>query len=181
MLAAARAQVEDPVGVADEVEVVLDDDEGGAAVEERLEDVEQGADVEGVEADRGLVEDEEGIGLGAAHFLGELQALGFAAGEVGGGFPKGEVAQAEVAEGLEALAEGLGVAEGLEGGLDVHGHELGEGVAVEADGVGGVGLVLFSYIKSFNYHVAFFIILLIGALVIAVDAITGWLRRELSR
>lgn len=48
-------------------------------------------------------------------------------------------------------------------------------------GGGGVGLVLFSYIKSFNYHVAFFIILLIGTLVIAVDAITGWLRRELSR
>lgn len=48
-------------------------------------------------------------------------------------------------------------------------------------GGGGIGLVLFSYIKSFNYHVAFFIILLIAALVIAVDWVTGRLRKELAQ
>ena len=47
-------------------------------------------------------------------------------------------------------------------------------------GGGGIGLVLFSYIKAFNYHVAFFIILLIAALVIAVDWMTGRLRKELA-
>lgn len=47
-------------------------------------------------------------------------------------------------------------------------------------GGGGIGLVLFSYIKAFNYHVAFFIILFIAALVIAVDWMTGRLRKELA-
>lgn len=48
-------------------------------------------------------------------------------------------------------------------------------------GGGGIGLVLFSYIKSFNYHIAFSIILLIAVMVILVDLITGYLRRELNK
>lgn len=48
-------------------------------------------------------------------------------------------------------------------------------------GGGGIGLVLFSYIKGFDYHIAFSIILLIAAMVIAVDLITGYLRRGLNR
>ena len=48
-------------------------------------------------------------------------------------------------------------------------------------GGGGIGLVLFSYIKSFDYHIAFSIILLIAAMVILVDLMTGYLRRELNR
>ncbi len=48
-------------------------------------------------------------------------------------------------------------------------------------GGGGVGLVLFSYIKGFQYHIAFSIILLIAVMVILVDAATGTLRRGLDR
>ena len=48
-------------------------------------------------------------------------------------------------------------------------------------GGGGVGLVLLSYIKSFKYDVACSVILLIAAMVIVVDLITGYLRRELSK
>ena len=48
-------------------------------------------------------------------------------------------------------------------------------------GGGGVGLVLFSYIKSFKYHIAFSIILLIAVMVIVVDLVTGYLRRELNK
>lgn len=48
-------------------------------------------------------------------------------------------------------------------------------------GGGGVGLVLFSYIKGFKYHTAFSIILLIAVMVIAVDLVTGHLRRELNK
>lgn len=40
-------------------------------------------------------------------------------------------------------------------------------------GGGGVGLTLFSYIKSFHYDVALSIILLIAAMLIVVDQITG--------
>lgn len=48
-------------------------------------------------------------------------------------------------------------------------------------GGGGVGMVLFSYIKGFKYHIAFSIILLIAVMVILVDRITGYLRRRLSQ
>ena len=45
----------------------------------------------------------------------------------------------------------------------------------------GVGLTLFSYIKSFRYDIALTIILLIAAMVIVVDQITGKLRKELLK
>ena len=48
-------------------------------------------------------------------------------------------------------------------------------------GGGGVGLTLFSYIKSFQYDIALSIILLVAAMVIVVDQITGKLRRELLK
>ena len=48
-------------------------------------------------------------------------------------------------------------------------------------GGGGVGLTLFSYIKSFQYDVALSIILLIAVMVIAGDQITNKLRKELLK
>lgn len=48
-------------------------------------------------------------------------------------------------------------------------------------GGGGVGLVLLSYIKSFKYDVACSVILLIAVMVILVDLLTGYLRRELAK
>lgn len=48
-------------------------------------------------------------------------------------------------------------------------------------GGGGIGMVLFSYIKSFNYNMASTIIIMIAIIVIAVDRITGFLRRELAK
>ena len=48
-------------------------------------------------------------------------------------------------------------------------------------GGGGVGLTLFSYIKSFQYDVALSIILLIAAMVIVVDMVTSKLRKELLK
>lgn len=48
-------------------------------------------------------------------------------------------------------------------------------------GGGGVGLTLFSYIKSFQYDIARSIILLVAVMVIVVDQITGKLRKELLK
>ena len=48
-------------------------------------------------------------------------------------------------------------------------------------GGGGVGLTLFSYIKSFHYDIALSIILLVAAMVIVVDQITDKLRKELLK
>ncbi|MGL4607746.1 MAG: ABC transporter permease subunit [Eubacteriaceae bacterium] len=46
-------------------------------------------------------------------------------------------------------------------------------------GGGGIGLVLFSYIKSFDYQTACGIILIIAGMVIAVDLLTGLLRKNI--
>lgn len=45
-------------------------------------------------------------------------------------------------------------------------------------GGGGVGLLLFSYIKGFRYDIACGIILIIALMVIAVDALTNYLRKK---
>ena len=48
-------------------------------------------------------------------------------------------------------------------------------------GGGGVGLTLFSYIKSFRYDIALSIILLVAAMVIVVDQSTARLRKEIMK
>ena len=48
-------------------------------------------------------------------------------------------------------------------------------------GGGGVGLTLFSYIKSFQYDIALSIILLVAVMVIVVDRVTGKLRKEILK
>lgn len=48
-------------------------------------------------------------------------------------------------------------------------------------GGGGVGMTLFSYIKGFQYDIALSIILLIAAMVIVVDQVTGKLRKEILK
>ena len=130
--AAFGAHVDDVVGVADDVEVVLDDDDGVAEVGEAVEDFEELADVVEVEAGGGLVEEIEGAaGLALAELAGELHALGFAAGERGGGLAEVDVAEAYVDEGLELLVDGGDVLEDGDGVFDGEVEDVGDGVAVE--------------------------------------------------
>ncbi len=55
-VAAFRAEVDDPVGGLDDVEVVFDDDDGVAAVAQPMQDFQQQFDVVEVQAGRRLVE-----------------------------------------------------------------------------------------------------------------------------
>ena len=59
--ASAGAHVDDVVGAADDVQVVLDDDYGGSLPDQVSKYVEQGLHVERMEADGGLVKDEDGV------------------------------------------------------------------------------------------------------------------------
>jgi hypothetical protein len=78
--AALGAEVDDPVGIADDVEIVLDDDNGVTEVREAVEDFEELADVVEMEAGGGLVEEIQGAaGLTFGELASELHALGFAA------------------------------------------------------------------------------------------------------
>ena len=97
-LAAFRAEINDPIGGLDDVQVVLDDDEGVAGGAELEEHFEQLGDVVEVQAGGGLVEDvERAAGRFAAQLGGELDALGLAAAEGGGGLAEANVAQADFA------------------------------------------------------------------------------------
>ena len=53
------AEVDDPVGALDDLDVVLDDEEAVAFVDEALEELYQEGDVVEVEAGGGLVEEEK--------------------------------------------------------------------------------------------------------------------------
>ena len=135
--AALGAEVEEIVGVADDVEIVLDDDDGVAEAGKAVQNFEELANVVEVEAGGGLVEEIEGAaGLALGEFASELHALGFAAGERGGGLAEMDVAEADVNEGLQLLVDGGDVLEDGQRVFDREIEDVGDGVAVEFYGEG---------------------------------------------
>lgn len=69
---AAGAHIENVISAADDVEVVLNNNNGRAAFDERLEHGEQCLHVERVQADGRLVEHEHGAALCLAHLTRKL-------------------------------------------------------------------------------------------------------------
>jgi hypothetical protein len=85
------------VGRLDHVEVVLDHHHRVAGVDQALQHLEQPADVLEVEPGGGLVEDVEGGPGGAAPQLGrQLDPLGLAPRQCGGGLAEADVGEADV-------------------------------------------------------------------------------------
>ena len=103
--AGAGADVDDVVGLADRLLVVLDHDHGVAGVAQVLERGEQAVVVALVQADGRLVEDVEDAGQAAADLAGEADALALAAGEGAGVAGEGQVVEADVDQEAEALAD----------------------------------------------------------------------------
>lgn len=127
VLTAFGAHVDNPIGGFDDVEVMLDDDHGVAAVDEFTKDFEQTADIVGVEAGGRLVEDIEGLaGTAASELSGELDALGFAAGEGGGRLAELDVAEADFLDGFELREDGGDVGKEFYGFVDSHVKNLGD-------------------------------------------------------
>ena len=139
--AAFGAEVEDPVGAEHDVEVVFDDDDGVAVVDEVVEDAHEDVDVGGVEAGGGFVEDEKAALAG--EFEGKLEALAFAAGEGGEGLAEVEVAEADAFEEGE-LAADVAVGEEVGGFAGGHVEDVGDVLASVAggEGFGGVAEAL---------------------------------------
>src|SRR5438876_8234594 len=97
--AAFGAEIDDPVGLFDDVEIVLNDEDGVAERDEALENVEKFADVVEVQAGGGLVENvKRAAGLALGKFARELDALRFAAGKRGGGLAELDVTEADFNE-----------------------------------------------------------------------------------
>src|SRR6059036_3926145 len=121
LIAALRAEVDDPVGRLDDVEMVLDDEHGVARVHEPVQHPHELFHVVEVKAGRRLVEDVEHVGGGARAQLGsDLEALGLAAGERGRRLAEPKIAEADVAE--DAEPPGQRAVGGEEVHRVVHGH-----------------------------------------------------------
>ena len=146
-LARARAHVDDVVGGADGVGVVLDHQHGVAQIAQLDQGFQQARIVALVQADGGFVEDVQHALQAAADLRGQSDALGFAARERGGRPVERQVVDAHADE--EAQARGhfaddamadLPVALGQWPGADEVVHlpdgerrDLGDGLAAHAD------------------------------------------------
>jgi hypothetical protein len=96
VVAGARAEVDDPVGVGHDRLVVGDHDDGLAGVDEPVQQAEQVVDVGEVEAGGRLVEDVDAAFLG--HVDGELEPLPLTAGQGGEGLTELEIAEPDILE-----------------------------------------------------------------------------------
>ena len=133
-VAAFGAEIENPVGGLDDFQVVLDHHDRVALVHQGVEDFQQFADVLEMQAGGGFVEDVEGAAGGAAgQFLGQLDALRFAAGQGGRLLPERDVAEADLLEDFEPVVDARLGAEVGDGFVHRHRQDLGDGFVAEFD------------------------------------------------
>ena len=149
-VAGAGSELHEQVRVSDQVEVVLDDEDGVAPVPEPLEGGRQAPGVASVEAGAGLVEDVEDPGESRPEGGHELQALQLPRRQGRRPAVEGEIPESEVDHHLHAAADDVQdvVGQGLlPGGYGDPGEPLGglgegaplqiaEALAVDADGAG---------------------------------------------
>ena len=106
-VAAFGAEVEHPVGGLHDVEIVLDDDDSIAGIDEFMEHFEQFLHILKVQACGRLIEDIEGAAGGAfGEFLGKLDALGFAAGQRCRLLADFDIAEADLVQRVEFAGDG---------------------------------------------------------------------------
>src|SRR3954468_16837377 len=134
LLAALRPHVDEAVGGLDDVEVVLDDHDRVALVDEAVQHLEQALDVGEVQAGRRLVEDvQRRAGRDLGQLGGQLDALRLAARQRRRRLAEADVAEPDVVERLQAAADLRDVLEELDGLLDGHVEDVGDRLALEAD------------------------------------------------
>src|SRR5699024_11547547 len=129
---ALGAQVDDPVGALDDIEVVLDHQHRVALVDQPLEHPEQLADVLEVQPGGRLVQHVDGPTGGALLQLGsELDALCLTAGQRRGRLTETHVPQAYLHQGPQVTGDGRDGREEVGGLLDRHVQYLGDGAPLE--------------------------------------------------
>ena len=133
-VAALRPEVDDPVGRLDDVEVVLDDEDRVAAVDQPVEDLEQLLDVGEVEPGRRLVEDVERPAGRPPRQLGrQLDPLRLAARQGRRRLAEVDVAQADVVQRLELGPDVRHRREEVERLGDGHLEDVGDRLALVVD------------------------------------------------
>src|SRR5260221_10058662 len=107
-IARAGTEVDDEIGAANGVFIVLDDEHGVAEIAKLLEGAEEAIVVAGVQADGRLVENVKYAAEARTDLRGEADALGFAAGERGGRTVEAEIAGAYGEGEFVAIADFFG-------------------------------------------------------------------------
>ena len=103
--AGARAKIDHVVGGADQLEVVLDDQDGVAQVAQAAQDGDQALRIARVQPDGGLIQDVEHAGQPRPEQRRQAQALRLARREGGRGALEGQVAQANLDQAADALVQ----------------------------------------------------------------------------
>ena len=99
-MTSARTHVDDPVGALDDVEIVLDDDEGIALISKPVKDFEERGDVRKMKSGGGFIEEVDSLAGCRFPQLGrELDPLRLAARESRGGLSEADVAEADITQG----------------------------------------------------------------------------------
>jgi hypothetical protein len=144
----SRSKIENKIGVADGLFIVLDDEHRVAQVAKFFESLNEAVVVALMQADGGLVEDVEDAAQARADLRGEADALALAAGERSGAAVEREIVEADGAEELETLGDLAANALGdqrfalseleidgcRERAIERQGGEVGDGKAADFDG-----------------------------------------------
>src|ERR1700674_5245983 len=104
-VAGTGAEVDNEIGAANGVFVVLDDEDGVAEITKLFERAEKAGIVSRVEPDAGLVENVENAAKSRADLRGQADALGFAARKGGGGAIQAEIAKANGEQEINAFGD----------------------------------------------------------------------------
>src|SRR5208337_3721665 len=99
LVAAFRAEIDEPVRGLDDVEIVFDDQKRGARFQELAESGQQLGDIVKMESCGGFIKNVEDAAVFRARKVGgEFEALRFAAGKRGGGLAEAEIAKTNLVE-----------------------------------------------------------------------------------
>ena len=152
--AALGAEFDHPVGGPHQVEIVLDHHHRVAELHQLLERVQELSHVVEMESGGGLVQQVEGLaGAGTLQLGGELDALGLAAREGGGGLAELHVVEADLREHGQTPVD-LGVSlEELQRLAHRHVQHVGDGAPLVVDLQGGGVEALTAALLAFHLHV----------------------------
>ncbi len=104
LISSFRTKIDDPVGILDHIQVMLDYDHRVPGSGQPLEDTEEFVDIGEVKTGRRFIEDIDGLaGTPLAQFPGQFNPLGFAAREGGGGLAQLNITQPHIGQRLELI------------------------------------------------------------------------------
>jgi len=134
LVATLGAEVDEPVGGLQHIQVVLDDDHGIAVIDQPVQHLQQSLHVGVVEAGGRLVEEVQGTAGVAARKLGrELHALRLTARQLRRRLSEPDVAEADVVQRAQLDLDPRHVLENLEGLVDRKLENVGDRMAAELD------------------------------------------------